>query len=33
MKLTWQTPKMFQWPGLYLTLWGKRYRIFKVGDK
>lgn len=33
MKLTWQPENMFQWAGLYLTAWGKRYRILKVGPR
>jgi hypothetical protein len=32
MKLTYQSPKMFKWAGVYLTIWGKRYCVFKLGD-
>lgn len=31
IRLNWQTPKMFQCAGLYLTVGGKRYRLIKVG--
>ena len=27
----WQSPKMFKWAGLYLNIWGKRYRVIKWG--
>lgn len=31
IRFNWQSPRMFQCAGLYLTIGGKRYRIFKVG--
>lgn len=33
MKLIWQDPKMFYYGGLYLKVWGKRYRILKAGQR
>lgn len=33
MKLNWQPPTMFYYAGLYLTVFGKRYRIVKVGPR
>lgn len=27
----WQTPVLYKYGGLYLNIWGKRYRIFKWG--
>ncbi len=29
----WQNPKIFQYGGLFLKIWGKRYRIFKWGRR
>ena len=32
MKLVWQTPRLYRNAGLFLNVWCKRYRIFKVGE-
>lgn len=31
MKINYQSTKMFKWAGIYLTIWGKRYVIIKLG--
>lgn len=33
MRLVYRTPKLFHYPGLYLEVWGKWYRIMKVGKR
>lgn len=33
MRLNWQSPRYFYWAGLYLTIFGKRYRIVKAGPR
>lgn len=33
MRLTWQSPRMFMWAGLYLTIGKKRYRILPWGPQ
>ena len=32
IRFNWQTPKLFKYAGLYLTVNGKRYRIIKIGQ-
>lgn len=32
LKLIWQTPKLYKYGGLYITINNKRYRILKVGE-
>lgn len=31
MRITYRTPKLFHHAGIYLQVWGKWYRIFRVG--
>jgi hypothetical protein len=31
MKLNYMSPKMYKWAGIYLTIFGKRYRIYRIG--
>lgn len=31
IRLNWQTPLLYKYAGLFLTIGSKRYRIFKVG--
>lgn len=33
MKLTYRTPKLFHHAGVYLQVWGKWYRVFRVGTR
>ena len=33
MKLTYRTPKLFHHAGVYLQVWGKSYRVFRVGPR
>lgn len=33
MRLVYRTPKLFTFAGWYLQVWGKWYRVFKVGDR
>jgi len=33
MKINWMSPKMFYWAGLYVTVFGKRYRVVKAGPR
>lgn len=33
MRVVYRTPKLFTHAGVYLHLWGKWYRIIKVGDR
>jgi len=33
MTLIWHSPRIYYYAGLYVKLWGKRYRIIKVGPR
>lgn len=33
MKLTYRTPKLFHHAGVYPQVWGKWYRVFRVGPR
>lgn len=33
MKLAYRTPKLFHHAGIYLQVWGKWYRVFRVGPR
>lgn len=33
MKITYRTPKLFAHAGVYLRVWGKWYRVFRVGPR
>lgn len=31
-KFTWQSPDLYRYAGLYVFIFGKKYRIFRVGN-
>lgn len=32
MKLVWRSPLFFKHGGLYLRVWGRWYRVFRIGE-
>lgn len=32
MKFIWQSPRMYKYGGLYVKIFGKRYRLFQWGE-
>jgi hypothetical protein len=33
MKITYRTHKLFRHAGIYLQVWGKWYRVFRIGPR